>query len=183
MADYSLIPHPDAPPEGVTAVSVRLDPVNGRQSEYFVEFRIAHDGSLLLPPMLEPARADELWKTTCCEVFVMPDGGSDYIEFNLSPSFRWAAYGFDGYRSGMHNVDLAFDPEIEITPDTPGWFWLAAELDLSSLASLNAKMNLTAVIEETDGTKSFWALAHAIEVPDFHNADCFTASLPAPAAS
>lgn len=182
MPIFSLIPHPDAPSKGVSAVSVQLESMQGRPSEYWVEFCVAHNGSLLLPPMLDPARADELWKTTCCEVFVMPDGGRDYIEFNLSPSLRWAAYGFDGYRSGMRNVDLGFDPEIEITPDTPGWFWLAAELDLSSLASLDAKMNLTAVIEETDGTKSFWALAHAVEVPDFHNADCFAARLPAPSA-
>jgi hypothetical protein len=180
VAQYSLIPHSDALPRGVTAVSVEIDPVNGRSAEYFVEFRVAHDGSLSLPPRLRPGRADELWKTTCCEVFVMPDGGSDYVEYNLSPSLRWAAYGFNGYRAAMRSVDPAFDPEIEITPDTPGWFWLAAELDLSSLASFRAKMNLTAVIEETDGTKSYWALAHAPGPPDFHNPDCFIATLPAP---
>lgn len=182
MPIFSLIPHPDAPPKGVSAVSVRLDPVAKRPAEYRVSFTVFHDGSLLLPPVLEPARADELWKTTCCEAFVMPHGGSDYIEFNLSPSLRWAAYGFDGYRSGMHNVHLAFDPDIDVTA-SEAQLALAARLDLSSLASLDARMNLTAVIEEVDGTKSFWALAHAVEVPDFHNADCFTASLPAPGRS
>ncbi len=39
---------------------------------------------------------------------------------------------------------------------------------------------LSTVIEATDGTKSYWALAHAPGPPDFHNPDCFTATLPAP---
>ena len=37
---------------------------------------------------------------------------------------------------------------------------------------------LSAVLEESDGTKSYWALAHCDpEKPDFHLADCFTAKL------
>ncbi len=182
LARFSLLPHPDAPPRGVSSVSVVISPQN-QPTGYWLEFHVVHDGSLALPPMLSPERADELWKTTCFEVFLMPDNGAGYIEFNLSPSFRWAAYGFDGYRTGMRNVALAFDPDISITPETPGHFWLAAELDVSSLGSEDVKMNLTAVIEEKDGAKSFWALAHAVEVPDFHNADCFVARLPAPDAA
>lgn len=42
------------------------------------------------------------------------------------------------------------------------------------------QMNLTAVIEANDGTKSYWALAHPAGPPDFHNPDCFVARVPAP---
>ena len=35
-----------------------------------------------------------------------------------------------------------------------------------------------AVLEEKDGTKSYWALAHAADKPDFHHPDCFVAKLP-----
>ena len=36
----------------------------------------------------------------------------------------------------------------------------------------------TAILEEVDGTKSYWALAHPVgEKPDFHAADCFAATL------
>ena len=35
-----------------------------------------------------------------------------------------------------------------------------------------------AVIEEKDGTKSYWALAHPSPEPDFHNPGCFAARLP-----
>ena len=39
---------------------------------------------------------------------------------------------------------------------------------------------VSAVIEETDGTKSFWALRHPPGPPDFHHPDCFALTLPAP---
>lgn len=110
----------------------------------------------------------------------MPAKGSGYVEYNLSPSFQWAAYHFDAYRKGMGDQELAFDPEIEITPDTPGWFFLACDLDVSAANGEGTRMNLSAVIEAADGTKSYWALAHAPGPPDFHNRDCFIATLPAP---
>jgi hypothetical protein len=42
---------------------------------------------------------------------------------------------------------------------------------------------ITAVIEEADGTKSYWALNHPPGKPDFHHPDCFALELPAPDAS
>ena len=35
-----------------------------------------------------------------------------------------------------------------------------------------------AVLEEKDGTKSYWALAHPGGKPDFHDPGCFAAHLP-----
>ena len=41
-------------------------------------------------------------------------------------------------------------------------------------------MGLCAVIEEKDGTKSYWALAHPPgDKPDFHDPACFALELPA----
>ncbi len=42
------------------------------------------------------------------------------------------------------------------------------------------KLALSAVIEETDGTKSYWALRHPPGAPDFHHPDCFALTLEAP---
>ena len=49
-------------------------------------------------------------------------------------------------------------------------------------AFMAADLNLafSAVIEETGGTKSYWALTHPPGKPDFHHPTCFTATLPAP---
>ena len=42
------------------------------------------------------------------------------------------------------------------------------------------RLGLTAVVEETGGRISYWALAHPAGRPDFHRADCFVLELPAP---
>jgi hypothetical protein len=34
------------------------------------------------------------------------------------------------------------------------------------------------VLEETGGTKSYWALSHVQDKPDFHDPGCFAARLP-----
>ena len=48
---------------------------------------------------------------------------------------------------------------------------------LDALSALD-DIRLTAVIEEEDGTKSYWALAHPDGPPDFHDPSCFLARLP-----
>jgi len=37
-----------------------------------------------------------------------------------------------------------------------------------------ATLGLSAVLEETNGRKSYWALVHRPGQPDFHHSDCFT---------
>ena len=48
-----------------------------------------------------------------------------------------------------------------------------------SVTDVGAKLALSAVIEELDGTKSYWALAHPPGKPDFHHPDCFALTLEA----
>jgi hypothetical protein len=52
---------------------------------------------------------------------------------------------------------------------------LAARLTLPSGAR---RLGLSAVIEATDGTISYWALAHPSDKPDFHHPDSFVLELP-----
>lgn len=129
--------------------------------------------ALRFPEMVTPARTEELWRTTCFELFWKSDGGEGYVEINLSPSTSWAAYAFDGYRAGMRDLVLPHDPVIGRTKDG-----IRAALDLSGLQR-PAHVALTAVIEEIDGTKSYWSLAHALGAPDFHHPDCFALRIPA----
>ena len=55
-------------------------------------------------------------------------------------------------------------------------FELAEERELDP--ALEWEIGLSAVIEEIDGTKSYWALAHGKGPPDFHNSACFDYRLP-----
>ncbi len=151
-----------------------------------MKFRIPGDTSgIVLPAPKKPKvkqnvelRADRLWARTCFEVFLRLANGTEYIEFNFSPSGEWAAYIFDDYRSGMRNVDVD-TPEI-ISTDWSNRFELSAGIALPMWAGNQWAANFTAVIEEEGGHKSYWALAHPANdaPPDFHDPTCFLARLP-----
>jgi len=55
------------------------------------------------------------------------------------------------------------------------WYELAATVPPAE--SGRWRVALTAVIEETNGTKSYWALKHPPGKPDFHHADGFALEL------
>lgn len=130
--------------------------------------------SLALPSPQAAERTDGLWQHTCFEAFICQKEGG-YAEFNFSPSGQWAAYDFDSYRAGMRTREMS-PPGIEIDPGNAQSV-LTASFDVTGLSGALA---LSAVIEEADGTKSYWALAHAEGKPDFHHRACFAATLPAP---
>jgi hypothetical protein len=127
---------------------------------------------LRLPPVTTAARTDELWQHTCFEAFVRPAPGNAYYEFNFAPSTQWAAYRFDSYRSGMRVAAEIGAPRIEVQT-APECCTLQASLELDAVWCLG----LAAVIEDTGGCKSYWALAHPPGKPDFHHPDCFAAEL------
>lgn len=170
-----LVPHPDTPPAAVDRVTAHV--TTDKQGAIEVEYYVYGAQTLLVPAFASPVRADELWKTTCFELFFMPAGGEAYLEFNFSPSTQWAAYVFDGYRAGMRNAE-ALDPEITVAPHDGSIFSLLAEPWPPELVKGPGMIALSAVIEETDGTKSYWALAHPPGKPDFHHPDCFVLELP-----
>jgi hypothetical protein len=138
-------------------------------------------GDLRMPALVPAARADELWRHTCFEAFVGSSTGTTYWEFNFAPSTQWAAYGFDGYRSGMRVATEIGAPRIDVE-SSPERYMLQAALALDWLSDLPAgarwRLGLSAVIEETSGRKSYWALAHPPGQADFHHSDCFALDLP-----
>jgi len=142
-----------------------------------LEYVIVGDiGDLSMPPPAPPERTDGLWQTTCFELFVADADG--YREFNFSPSGQWAAYRFAGYREGMTPLDMPA-PTIGLA-QSGEQLALTVTLDASALPPMPWKIGLSAVIEEQDGTKSYWALAHPPGRPDFHHPTCFALELPAP---
>ena len=177
METYWLTCHPDTPAHSVTAIAARVIAI--RDGWFELRWRIDGADALAVPPFAGKGRADGLWQTTCFELFVRPLEGGGYTEFNLSPSERWAAYDFSGYREGMANRDMPRDPVCTIRRGQ-GLAIFDAAIPLAALPPLPWEYSLTAVIEELDGTKSYWALAHPQGKPDFHHPACFAAALPAP---
>lgn len=173
---YALVPHPDRPPTAVEAVGVDV----ARDGDTVVlTFTVRGYEHVVLPDWVTSARADDLWKTTCCELFLAAPNAAGYVEFNYAPSTRWAAYRFAAYREGRQDLALSADPHVDRGDDNSAYL-VEVDQSLADLPPGDLRMGLSAVIEETDGTKSFWALAHADGPPDFHNRDCFIATLPAP---
>ncbi|MGB3807225.1 MAG: hypothetical protein WA936_08500 [Erythrobacter sp.] len=123
---------------------------------------------IALPAKAPSARADDLWKTTCCEVFWQPVGGAPYYEFNFSPSGQWAAYAFDSYRENMQ--DLPVDA-ISVAPSIGD---RAVSLQIEVVADLPApaQVGLSAVVQHEGGDLQYWALAFGPGRPDFHSEAC-----------
>ena len=181
LETYSLVCHPDTPSSTVTDIEVSFErTTSGLWLRFHAELELER---LALPGPADPSRADGLWSTTCFEAFLRPDGGSGYVELNLSPSSQWAAYDFTGYREGMAPAVLDTAPGIGLDA-SDGHFALEAHIAaLPVQAGSKVQLALSAVIEETDGTKSYWALAHPPGKPDFHHPTCFAVTLAATEAS
>jgi hypothetical protein len=137
-------------------------------------------GDLSLPQIAAATRADELWRHTCFEAFVKDASGEAYYEFNFAPSTQWAVYRFDRYRSGMRPATEIEPPQIvgQLTQDR---YTLRAALSLpdgrGGRGGRNLRLGLAAVLEETNGNTSYWALTHPPGRPDFHHAAGFALEL------
>ena len=171
--------HPDSHCRAVRQIEV--DIARPRPDGLLLSYRVTGTMSdILIPPVVAPARRDQLWHHTCFEAFVRASSAIGYYEFNFSPSTQWAAYRFSGHRSGMRVADTINAPRIEVQSG-PQSCTLHASLDLSGLPDLvceaSWQIGLSAVIEAADGGMSYWALAHPPGKPDFHHADCFALEL------
>jgi hypothetical protein len=166
--------HPDSrcdAPTGIE-VDVALPRPGSLVLSYVVSGKIS---ALRMPPVVAAARTDELWRYTCFEAFVRPSPSPAYYEFNFSPSTQWAAYRFDNYRSGMRVATEIGAPRIEVRSSAASYS-LQAAVELDRL-SPPWRLGLSAVLEETNGRKSYWALVHPPGKADFHHADCFALEL------
>ncbi|GLS99533.1 hypothetical protein GCM10007897_09130 [Sphingobium jiangsuense] len=172
--------HPQTPANAIRRVRVELgQSFDGLLLSYFVEGKEA----LSLAAGAPSERTANLWQTTCFEMFLRPAGARGYHEYNFSPSTQWAAYAFDGYREGMTDLPCPVPPSVERGEETGEPYVVRIHVDLNDIAKGPLRIGLSAVIEEKDGTKSYWALAHPPGKPDFHHPACFALELPAPSAS
>ena len=128
-------------------------------------------------------RRDELWRHTCCEIFIACHGQAAYHEFNFAPSGAWAAYAFTRYREGR---PLPAARELPLVPEVTArqaenQLELGASIRLDRLSPQHARAKLSlavsTVIEDRDGGLSYWALRHPLGRPDFHHPDAFALEL------
>jgi hypothetical protein len=177
----TLTIHPDSRCVAVTHIDVEIARpcADILLLSYIVSGKI---NNVRIAPPAAAEQCDALWRHTCFEAFVGDSSSGCYYEYNFSPSSQWAAYRFSGYRSCMSVADEVGAPSIEVRQKPHGWT-LQAKLNLQGLRALSRqgvrRLALSAVIEETDGEMSYWALAHPPGKPDFHHPDCFAHELSA----
>jgi hypothetical protein len=180
----ALARHPLTPSDAVHHLAVRVR----RAPADTLAFTFAVDGDLAcvrIPPPARPRIAHGLWEHTCFEVFVALADDAAYHEINASPSGEWAAYAFASYRSPVGLADELSAPNIVARESAQ-----RLEVDvLVALARLSPRyartplrLGLSAVIEETDGRLSYWALHHPPGRPDFHHRDALALQLEPPEA-
>ena len=166
-----LFPHRDTSGGPVSSIVASINML----SVGMVRMRFCLTGALdrvRWPEPREPERRDDLWQHTCLELFLRRPGDAAYWELNLSPGGRWAAYRFADYRRGMESLPLAQGPAIAFRR-TGEQATLDATVELTErLGVMDA--NPTAVIEDLDGRKYYWATWHSADgPPDFHAPECF----------
>ncbi len=180
----ALRPHPSAPGEPVRAIEVGVtrDPNARLMLRYIVQ---ADSSRLRIPDLRRPVRrADGLWRHTCFEAFIAAGAASAYLELNFSPSGEWASYEFGAYRernpSGPASASDCVPAEAPsiTTLRTEQSMTLEAAVELACLRREAAvRVALAAVIEDSDGALSHWALRHPPGKPDFHHPDGFALQL------
>ena len=173
-----LMCHPARPTAAVNSVAVQIHRMN---AEFAMSFRIVGDLARLRIPAWSGVRVGpELWRHTCCEVFIAREGEAGYYEFNFAPSGRWMAYEFRGYRDGRMIASETPTPLIRAR-STHDAFELDASIRLDHLAGAPLSIGLAVIVEADDGT-SYWALHHPRYQPDFHDRGGFALRLDAPGA-
>lgn len=181
----SLSCHPETPCDAVSRITASA--ARNEWGQLVLSFHVVGDiQRLSIPvPVAYASRRDGLWQTTCVEAFAKPVAGSAYAEFNFAPSTAWAAYEFEAYRQAISPPLLDAPPiDVELADEQMS---ISVAVDMATLTLLPPdapwQLGLSAVIEETHGTKSYWALTHPPGKPDFHHPDCFALTLGAPPAA
>jgi hypothetical protein len=174
--------HPDTPCAAVVNVKSAISWERGSSLRIVYTLNGAIE-RLLVPPRRSTGRRDGLWQHTCFELFLGAKNDAEYYEFNFSPSGEWAAYGFRDYRDRSSIESDGLEPKIAVEQNVES-LELSAGFRVDSFLGISPKirllLGLCAVIEDVNGSLSYWALKHPPGKPDFHHPDGFALEIVVP---
>ena len=170
MVNKNLIYHLCTKSTPVQTLQVKVE--SQSQGDLYLRYDLTGDlAQIRIPARQLPVAVDGLWEHTCFEVFVAVEGETEYHEFNFSPSGQWAAYAFSDYRVHRERT-ISQAPAISFAQSN-GHLLLEAVIaapDLpQNITGKPLQLGLAAVIEMNDGSRSYWALYHPSDHPDFHH--------------
>ena len=170
-AGFTLVPFnwPHAPNPVLTGNLTLGDGI--LQIKY--EFSGLNDPAVFPAPSANPARRLQLWRRTCFELLWGPIHHPNYWELNASPAGHWNILAFADYRRGM-----AEEPRIAASIGTlyhAHGFSLCCTLPVAALECPGPfRLAPAAILRLADGQRTFWAVHHPGETPDFHHPLSFT---------
>ena len=175
----ALVPHPLTHSDATSGVDAHAHVAESGTG--FFRYVLRADLSRVRVPRPQTAeRAHDLWSHTCFEAFIKAPGAPGYYELNFAPSRQWAVYRFDAYRQGLSSPSLDALPEISVRGFADR-LEVDAAVRLHDLIGLQGaprlRVGLSAVVEEENGTLSYWALKHVQGKADFHCPDGFVLEL------
>lgn len=177
MLRHALTRHADTPSTAIERVEAFV--MGDERGALRLCYRLVGDAQRVaadaLPSGAMPQRRDELWRRTCCELFVQDADGSGYVEYNFAPCGDWAAYRFESYRAGRAACESSA-PRI-VLERTRAMLTLTVTLLDQPLEALAGRRIGLACIAATANEVSYWALAHPAGAPDFHHLCAFAATV------
>jgi hypothetical protein len=173
MSRQVLARHPHTPCTAIERVEAALG--RDERGALRLSYRMIGDARRVVAAPLargaRPQQRDDLWRHTCCELFVHDAAGTGYREYNFAPCGDWAAYRFRDYRTGRVSLQTAA-PRI-VLERSPALLALTVTLAAEPLDALSTRRIGIACIVETPTEVSHWALAHPPGGPDFHHPRAF----------
>ena len=125
-------------------------------------------------------RKDELWKSTCFEIFIARNETTEYREYNFSPNGDWNSYDFSDYRQNMQPADITEAPQIKFDLESNDMHLMSVTLKTDSLPYPNSrplKIGISAVLKYVDGQHVYYALTHCGSEANFHLRESFVMSI------
>lgn len=149
-----------------------------RQSNtFYVRYVLAGNLATVALPALnaDPARKDELWRTTCFEFFLAIKNTPQYWEFNISASGDWNVYVMDAYRQvGMREETRIKRFPFEVRKEADG-LSLETAINLHPIIASEKiiEVGIASVIQTRNSKETYWALLHPRPEADFHARESF----------
>ena len=178
-SDFQLSPFPDqtAPEWNAFSIKSNLYRLNQHLTVTFELMGPLEE--LSLPTLNEsPGRQDNLWEHTCFEFFFGEPTSSAYWEVNLSPSGDWNLYHFSDYRTQMAEENRIGELTCQCEQSSSCLsLTCPMPLDAIALESSALELSITAVLKNSRGDLSYWAIAHTSQEADFHQRSSFTVQI------
>ena len=107
---------------------------------------------------------NELWKSTCFELFHQEEDSTLYEEFNFSTSSSWAFYQFTRSRILNKTQEIIKTPKIDIEK-------LSDQISIKIIFKKNLFKKLVPAVITLDNEKNlnYWSLSHPGDSPNFHH--------------